>query len=99
MATTTEQKQVEKRWKLFVCECGYYSTQGGKCRSHPFPARAMGPPMQEIEVIPGDAPNVLQPEEARLLFTDRLRLSGSEALDRDALLDRLRPTQQDKETS
>lgn len=93
----SESGQVEKKWTLWVCECGYYSTQRGKCRSHPFPCRAMGPPMEEVVVIPADAPNVIQPDEARLLFTDRLQLSGGDALDRDALIARLRPHTQQKD--
>jgi hypothetical protein len=41
-----------RRWKLWTCDCGYYSTQRGKCRSHPFPCRAMGPDMGEpVEVV------------------------------------------------
>lgn len=31
--------------KVYECECGYRSLQGGRCRSHPYPARAMGPNM------------------------------------------------------
>lgn len=58
--TNQPKEQVEvpeaKRWKLWVCECGYYSTQAGKCRSHPFPCRAMGPDMGDpIEVVPAAA--------------------------------------------
>ena len=40
-----------ERWKLYVCACGYRSTMPGRCRSHPYPARAMGPEMEAVEVV------------------------------------------------
>lgn len=36
----------DKAIRVWRCECGYASvTRGGRCRSHPYPARAMGPDM------------------------------------------------------
>jgi len=77
--------------KIYVCECGYRDVRPGKCRSHPYPCRAMGPPMQEVEIIPADSPGVLSPEEARLLLTAILQADDGRPEDRalDPLYDRL----------
>lgn len=42
----------DRRWVIYVCECGFLSMTPGKCRSHPFPCRAMGPELTKVEVAP-----------------------------------------------
>lgn len=42
----------ERPYRIYECECGYRSLSPGRCRSHPYPARAMGPEMREVELIP-----------------------------------------------
>jgi hypothetical protein len=41
-----------RRWTIYVCDCGYLSMTPGKCRSHPYPCRAMGPELTKVEVAP-----------------------------------------------
>jgi hypothetical protein len=49
------QQQPEGReLTLYICpvaECGYLSMAPGKCRSHPYPCRAMGPQMVEVKAV------------------------------------------------
>jgi hypothetical protein len=42
----------ERTMTVWTCECGYRSLTGGRCRSHPYPARAMGPEMTPVQVVP-----------------------------------------------
>jgi hypothetical protein len=39
--------------RVYVCACGYSRAHGGRCRSHPYPARAMGPEMVPHEIVIG----------------------------------------------
>lgn len=34
---------------VYECDCGYKSLSAGRCRSHPYPARAMGPQLRAVE--------------------------------------------------
>jgi hypothetical protein len=44
--------------RVYECTCGYRSLQLGKCRSHPYPMRGMGPQMTEHIYVPaGDKPD------------------------------------------
>lgn len=43
---------------LYACpsdECAYFSMAPGKCRSHPYPCRGMGPPLVKREAVLSDA--------------------------------------------
>ena len=79
----------KKQWTIAIC-----SGCGGIFAGIGLPAcsceGAHAKTGKKVTVIPADSPNVLSEEEARLLFTDRMRLSGGDALDRDALLSRLK---------
>lgn len=39
---------------IYQCSCGYRSLRPGKCRSHPYPARAMGPEMKPLVLMSQD---------------------------------------------
>jgi hypothetical protein len=43
-----------RKWTLYVCpseSCIFVSMTPGKCRSHPYPCRAMGPELEKVEVL------------------------------------------------
>lgn len=83
-----------KRWKLHrLSPEAKDPLNPNNWRVGPIP-REMPPALlrgaEEIEVIPADSRQVLSVEEARLLTTSRLSLTGGEQLKRDALEKRLR---------
>lgn len=50
---------------LYVCECGYQSLTPGRCRSHPLPARAMGP---DLTPVLYERTGVYGPTKAEVFF-------------------------------
>lgn len=61
------------RVRIYCCTCGYRSLQKGKCRSHPYPLRGMGPDMGEpVEFMPVSEYNGI--EDAVVALED---ISGS----------------------
>jgi hypothetical protein len=61
------------RITVFFCSCGApptidprndESTPAPKCRSHPYPARALGPPMERVTYVRSDLVPVNTPSPA-----------------------------------
>lgn len=51
---------------VYTCAtCRYVSVTPGRCRSHPYPMRGMGPPMVPVEVVPAAALEALRAERDR----------------------------------
>lgn len=55
---------------IYVCptECRFMAMQPGKCRSHPFPCRGMGPELVPLDVVPVDPETAITADEAENLF-------------------------------
>src|SRR5262249_21398726 len=66
-----------RKWTIYVCPCGYRDVRPGNCRSHPMPCRAMGPPMEPVEVVAvADVETTLQCEQERYEVADPTRAEG-----------------------
>lgn len=49
---------MNERQTIYVCpsdECRFHAMEPGRCRSHPYPCRAMGPELVPLEVAPAAA--------------------------------------------